>query len=66
VKVGDTMNFKELLSKKTTWTGIGMVGFGIYQITQGEMNTGITTIMAGFGLIFMRDAIGKKDSGRNK
>lgn len=52
------MNFLKLLSKKTTWTGLGMVGFGIYQITTGNVGTGITTMMTGFGLVFMRSAIG--------
>lgn len=55
---GQSMNFMKLLSKKTTWTGLGMVGFGIYQITTGNVGTGITTMMTGFGLVFMRSAIG--------
>jgi len=49
--------------EKTTWTGFGMIiagGVALYTgqgMTQGEA---IQTILAGFGLIFVRRAIANK------
>jgi hypothetical protein len=45
------------LSSMTFWTGIGMVGFGISLIVQGQQDEGISKIMEGLGLIFLRRAV---------
>lgn len=41
----------------TFWTGIGLVGFGIYTIITGNQQEGIQRVMEGLGLIFVRRAI---------
>lgn len=57
--IGQRMNFKERLKSKTFWVGLGTVGFGIFQCVKGDSNTGVTTILMGFGMIFGREAIEK-------
>lgn len=49
-----------LWKSKTFWTGIGTIGFGVVLITQGEQEKGIQTILAGLGLIFLRQGVEKK------
>ena len=52
------MNFSKLLSSKTFWTGFGSIGYGVYQMIEGD-SSGIQTILLGFGMIFGRNAIAK-------
>lgn len=59
------MNFLELLKSKTFWTGLGTVGYGIYLCTSGNANEGVTTILTGLGMIFLRNSVGKL-GGREK
>jgi hypothetical protein len=47
------------LKNKTTWTGIAAIGAGAVLIYNGNIDTGVQTIIGGFGLIFIRQAIGK-------
>lgn len=49
----------ELLYKKTTWAGLALAGQGVFEIVQGDFQTGLTKIIAGLGMVFMRDAIRK-------
>jgi len=37
---------------KAAITGVGQVAFGVYQITQGNLEAGIALIAAGVGLLF--------------
>lgn len=37
---------------KTILVASGLIGLGWYQITVGEMNTGMASIAAGLGLVF--------------
>jgi len=50
------MNLKELWSKKTTWTGLALAVYGLY-------NKDIESIFTGLGFIFLREAV-IKDVGR--
>ena len=47
----------ELLGKKTTWAGIGLIATGLYMCYQGDMPNGLQSIIAGLTAIFVRDAI---------
>jgi hypothetical protein len=51
------MNWKTLLTAKTFWTGIAMIGLGVVQIFHGNTDGGIQTIGQGAGLIFLRNAV---------
>lgn len=42
---------------KTYGMGIGLIGLGAYQISQGQPAEGITSILAGLGLLFARRAV---------
>jgi hypothetical protein len=48
-----------LLTTKTFWIGIALIGFGIYQMLTGDTDSGGRTIMEGLGLLTLRDAIRK-------
>jgi len=52
----------ELLKKKTTWAGISMIvtAIGSYITGTAEPIQAIQAAIAGFGLIFMREAIHTK------
>ena len=54
------MELLSILGQKTTIAGLSMVGLGIYQLTQGDIEAGIKTISEGFGLMFLRQAITKQ------
>lgn len=46
-------------STKTGWTGLSAVGFGIYQMIQGDVPNGMNAFMMGLGAIFMREGVAK-------
>jgi hypothetical protein len=46
-----------IFGTKTFWVGVGGVGLGIYQVATGDAVGGIQSILAGFGAMFLRDAI---------
>lgn len=50
---------KENLRSKTFWTGIVMVGLGIYRSIEGDAENGMELIVEGIGLIFLRSAVRK-------
>lgn len=50
---------KGILKKKTTWTCFGAIAFGIYLIATGSTESGIQTILAGLGGIFLREGVEK-------
>jgi hypothetical protein len=54
------MNWKELISSKTFWTGLASVASGITMITQGDSTQGIQLVFTGLGLVFLRDSIASK------
>lgn len=51
------MNLGELVKTKTFWGGLSAIVTGVIMITQGAVDTGITSIFAGLQTIFIRDAI---------
>jgi hypothetical protein len=42
---------------KTYLAGAGLIGLGVYQISQGQIEQGIQSILAGFGLLAARRAV---------
>ena len=48
-----------LLGSKTFWTGIAMVGFGIYRLITTKGAEGTAELGLGLTGIFVRDAIAK-------
>lgn len=46
------------LGSMTFWTGVSLVGFGIYTIVAGAPEQGAQKILEGLGLIFLRRAVG--------
>ena len=50
-------NIQEMIASKTFWLGVGTIAGGVYAIFQGETKTGMEAIIAGLGLIFIKDAI---------
>jgi hypothetical protein len=42
----------DFLKYKTIFTGLGLIGLGIYQLTQSQFEAGMASIAAGLGLIF--------------
>ena len=53
------MRFLKLLYKKTTWVGLGMIGFGAAQCYGGNIEGGATQILLGLGVITGRHAVQK-------
>ena len=52
-----------IFGTKTFWIGVGGVGLGIYQVATGDPVGGFQSILAGFGAMFLRDAILRASSG---
>ena len=53
------INLLKLTGYKTYIAGIGMICLGIYQITQGEFDSGMKTIAEGLAVFGVRAAIEK-------
>jgi hypothetical protein len=51
---------KRLLKQKSTWTGIAAIGAGVVLILNGNMDSGVQTIIGGLSVIFIREAIAAK------
>jgi hypothetical protein len=51
-----------LLGKKSFWAGLGLIGFGIYQIATGMPDEGIQSVGIGLATIFIRDGIRKLEN----
>lgn len=49
---------KNLFKTKTFWTGVGSVLSGVGFIITGSPSEGVTLIFQGFGMIFLRSAVG--------
>lgn len=45
---------------KTYIAGIGLIALGVYQITQGQIEVGVQSIIAGLGMMAIRNAITKE------
>ena len=49
------------LKQKSTWAGIGAIATGVGMlVTGGDTAVGVQTIIGGFAVIFLREAIAKK------
>jgi uncharacterized membrane protein len=53
------MNLLDWLTSKTFWAGVGLIGFGVYQLTQGNIETGVQSILAGLAALGIRHAVAK-------
>lgn len=53
------MNFKALLKSKTFWAGLASIVTGIGMVAQGDMQTGMQTVLTGIMVIFLRDTMAK-------
>jgi len=51
--------FKRLITTKTFWIGLSSIASGIALICAGQIPEGVPLIVAGLGMICMRDAIAK-------
>ena len=56
--------WSRLFKSKTFYTGLAAVGFGIFRLTQGDVDGGITSLTTGLGMIFLRDGIAKAEGKR--
>ena len=45
------LKFLQLSGFKTYLAGLGLIGLGVYQITEGKLEEGIATISAGLAAI---------------
>lgn len=45
------------ITSKTFWTGVSAIAAGCFALYAGNIEGGITGIIGGLGLIFVRDAI---------
>jgi uncharacterized membrane protein len=52
------------LTSKTFWAGVGLIGFGVYQLTQGNIDAGVQSILAGLGALGIRHAVAKATNGK--
>lgn len=50
----------KILKQKSTWAGIGGIATGVIIAINGDLPTGVQTIVGGFAVIFIREAINKK------
>ncbi len=50
------MSAKEIATSKAMVAGFGLIGLGVYMITQGMQEFGYGVILNGFGYIGIRDA----------
>jgi len=50
-----------LAGYKTYLAGVGLIGLGLYQISQEHYAEGAASISAGFGLLFARRASARPD-----
>ena len=58
------MNLLDWLTSKTFWAGVGLIGFGVYQLTQGNIDAGVQSILAGLGALGIRHAVAKATNGK--
>jgi hypothetical protein len=49
-----------ILKQKSTWAGIGGIATGAVLIINGDLTTGVQTVIGGFAIIFLREAIANK------
>lgn len=56
------MIVKDTIKTKTFWSGLGLIAYGIIQITNNNPTEGINSILTGLSIIFLRDAIQKTNS----
>lgn len=47
---------RDLLKTKTFWLGVLTIAGGFYELAFGDQNTGLSAIVAGLAMIFLRDA----------
>lgn len=53
------MNYKDLLRTKTFWSGFSLVLYGVYLVSQGEVNEGVQNVLTGLSVVFLRQAVAK-------
>ena len=53
---GFKMPAEKIIVSKGMIAGLGLIGFGIYQIVEGSQDFGFGMMMAGFGFMGIRDS----------
>lgn len=54
------MDFLKLFDGyKSVISGVGLVGLGVYQFSQGQYETALQSVMAGLAVLGLRHAIAK-------
>ena len=51
--------FRRLITTKTFWTGIASIASGVALCAAHDYAQGVPLIIAGLGMIFIRDAVAK-------
>lgn len=51
--------YRWLLTSKTFWAAVGLVGLAVYQATQGQMDTAWQSFMAALAALGIRHALYK-------
>jgi hypothetical protein len=51
-----------LLKTKTFWSGVGLIGYGVIQLTTGS-SEGFQSILEGLAFIFVRSSLMKQSAG---
>ena len=46
---------------KTVLAALGLIGLGVYQMSQGEMELGLQSLMAGVTALGLRHAVSKRE-----
>lgn len=52
--------FLRIIGQKSTWAGIAGIATGAVLIINGDMTSGVQTIIGAISVIFIREAIAKK------
>jgi hypothetical protein len=50
---------KKVWKRKTFWTGLSLVGFGVALCISKKWEEGVQAVIGGLGLIFLRSAVEK-------
>lgn len=57
------MEWKQWLQSKTFWAGVGLVGLGVYQATQGGYDQAVQSLLAALAAWGLRSAVAANGRG---
>lgn len=49
----------DLIKMKTFWAGLALVGYGVVQAAQGDVEAGVRGVLEGLAIIFLRQGVAK-------